>query len=161
MANIASSAARAASGCLSVTPRITFQPLLSANVFSRVRSSGVSVATAQDGCFSPLEVQNVVSTKFPPNRMTPGPSVFMYWYRLPADGAVPVSTLASNEKPTKLLPRPTPVLEPTDTDRDAAGVAAWAATLAVATRATVRAIGARWRLRMRSPRGRAALSSDV
>src|SRR5256885_680979 len=95
-----------------------------AKSFSRVRSAGVSVATAQDGCCSPLDVQNVVSTKFPPHRMTPGPSVFMYWYRLPADGPVPVSTLASKEKPTKLSPRLVPVLEPTETDTAAAGAAA-------------------------------------
>ncbi len=48
----------------------------------------------------------------------------MYRYRLPADGAVPASTLASKEKPTKLLPSETPVPAPTVTDTVAAGVAA-------------------------------------
>ena len=44
--------------------------------------------------------------------------------------------MASKEKPTKLLPSETPVPAPTVTDRvAAAGVAAWAAALATATRA--------------------------
>src|SRR2546421_7245610 len=140
---LASSAARAGSRCLRVTPRITFQPLLSARVFSRVRSFGSIVATAQDGRGSPDEVQNVVSTKLPPKRMTPVPRVFMYWYRLPADGAVPASTLASNENPVKASVRVAPDPELTVMVVDAGWTAAVAATVPAATRATVSPNGTR------------------
>src|SRR5437763_7544552 len=121
LACAASSAARLASGCLRVTPSTTFQPLLVASVFSRVRSAGVSVATAHDGCGSPVDVQNVVSTKLPPKRITPGPRVFMYCARLPADGAVPVSTFASNEKPNTSAGSEVPVGPPTESVTVAAG----------------------------------------
>jgi hypothetical protein len=113
LANLASSAARFGSGCLRLTPRITFQPLLSARVFNRLRSFGVSVVTAQDGAFSPLEVQNVVSTKLPPKRITPGPSVFMYWARFPVASADWAMMLASKDSPMKSSCRVAPWAVPT------------------------------------------------
>src|SRR5256884_5694901 len=113
---------------------MTFHPLLSASAFRRWRSDGVSVATAQDGRGSAVEVQNVVSTKLPPKRITPGPSVFMYWKRLPADGAVPARMLASNEKPTKLSASVAPAVVPTVTLAAAAGEMAAFAAAVPATR---------------------------
>ena len=71
----ASSAARAGSYSLRLTPRITFQPLALASVFSAVRSAGVIVAVDHDGGVSPVEVQNVSSAVLPPIRMTEVPRV--------------------------------------------------------------------------------------
>src|SRR5256885_14346366 len=125
---------------------MTFQPLLSASVFKRWRSAGVSVATAQDGRVSPFDVQNVVSTKLPPKRITPGPSVFMYWKRLPADGAVPARMLASKENPTKSSGSVAPVPVPTVTA--AVSVAAVAAAGPAASNAPASTSGRRGRLRI-------------
>ena len=111
----ASSAARAGSGCLRLTPRITFQPVAWASLASRARSVGVSVVTAQDGAFSPLAVQNVVSTKLPPKRITPGPSVFMYCARLPLVSAGEARMLASKDRPMKSSCRLAPLPLPTVT----------------------------------------------
>src|SRR2546430_9160165 len=135
LACAASSAARAGSGCLRLTPRITFQPLAWASCFNRVRSAGVSVVTAQDGAFSPLAVQNVVSTKLPPKRITPGPSVFRYWARLPLVSAGEARMLASKDRPMKSSRRVGP--EPLCTV--IVLVAAWADPVAPVAAAPARA----------------------
>src|SRR6266545_1133844 len=158
----ASSAARAGSGCLRLTPRITFQPLLSASVAKRWRSVGVSVATAQDGRGSPFDVQKVMSTKLAPKRITPGPRVFMYWKRLPADGAVPARMLASKENPTKLVPSLAPEPDPTVTVAVAAGASS--ATGAIDLSGRIRRRGLMGVLGggvARSCRWRSGLTSDV
>ncbi len=72
LAYFASSAARAGSGYLRLTARITFQPA-GRTMAARCRSlSGVIVPlVAQDGAGSPVEVQKVVSPELPPMRITP------------------------------------------------------------------------------------------
>src|SRR2546430_6107343 len=107
---------------------MTFQPLLCTSVPRRCRSAGVTVATAQLGAFSPVEVQNVVSTKLPPKRTTPGPRVFMYWSSVPADSGVPASTFFSNDRPMKSSRRAAPLpgcmVTVTDVAADAGSVVA-------------------------------------
>src|SRR5882724_8745040 len=97
----ASSAARAASRCFMLTPRITFQPLAVASVPSAVRSAGVIVAVDQDGGVSPVEVQNVWSTRLPPMRTVDEPRVLRYWARLPLVKPGTARSDASKDNPSE------------------------------------------------------------
>src|SRR6266496_4945440 len=104
---------------------MTFQPLALASVLRRPSSTGVSVVAAQDGAFSPLEVQSALSTWLPPKRSTPGPRVFRYCVRLPLVRPDCTRRLTSNDRPMKLSARLGPL--PGRTVTVAAGVAARAA----------------------------------
>ena len=77
---MASSAARAGSGCFRLTARITFQPVNLAIAASDASLAGVTVPdVAQLGAVSPVDVQNVASPELPPTRIVPAwPRVLRY-----------------------------------------------------------------------------------
>jgi hypothetical protein len=59
----------------------------------------VKVNSDQDGAASPVEVQKVAFSTLPPQRITPGPRVFISWGRVPVVMFSCESALSGKEKP--------------------------------------------------------------
>ena len=59
----------------------------------------MKVNSAQDGAVSPVEVQKVAFSGLPPQRMTPGPRVFISWGRVPVVMSACASASSGKEKP--------------------------------------------------------------